>query len=83
MRLLEVNGDGGFSLTRFTTGSIPPYAILSHTWEADSQELTFDDMINGAGQHKSGYKKVQFCREQTEKDDLRYLWVDSCCIDKI
>jgi hypothetical protein len=82
MRLLEINGDGNFSLTSFTAGRIPPYAILSHTWEADSQELTFQDMINGDGKRKSGYKKIQFCRNQAEKDGLRYFWVDSCCIDK-
>jgi hypothetical protein len=82
MRLLRINSDGNFSLTRFLPGEIPPYAILSHTWETDNQELTFQDMVNGAGRNKAGYRKIQFCRDQAKKDDLQYFWVDSCCIDK-
>jgi len=82
MRLLKINGDGNFSLTRFIGREIPPYAILSHTWETDDQELTFQDMIRGAGRSKAGYRKIQFCGEQAKKDDLQYFWVDSCCIDK-
>jgi hypothetical protein len=29
--------------------SIPSYAILSHTWEADHQEVTFQDMKSSTG----------------------------------
>ena len=38
MQLLSTNADGSFSLTRFIGNSLPNYAILSHTWEADDQE---------------------------------------------
>ena len=82
MRLLSTNTDGGFSLTSFTRNNIPSYAILSHTWGADDQELTFQDMINGSGRNKAGYRKIQFCGDQAKKDGLQYFWVDSCCIDK-
>jgi len=41
MRLLSINADGGFSLTSFAGNKIPSIAILSHTWEADDQEVTF------------------------------------------
>jgi len=81
MHLLKINGDGNYSLTRFTPHEIPLYAILSHTWETD-QELTFQDMINGAGRSKAGYRKIQFCGDQAKKDGLQYFWVDTCCIDK-
>jgi hypothetical protein len=82
MHLLKINCNGSFSLTRFNPREIPLYAILSHTWEADSQELTFQDMVNGAGRSKAGYRKIQFSGDQAKKDGLQYFWVDSCCIDK-
>ena len=82
MRLLKRSGDGRFSLTAFTTSSVPRYAILSHTWDADNQEVTYQEIISGAGSSKTGYRKIEFCAEQAEKDGLEYFWVDSCCIDK-
>jgi hypothetical protein len=82
MRRLSSNADGSFSLTRFIGNNIPSYAILSHVWEADDQEVTFHDLINHFGSNKNGYRKIQFCSEQAERDRLRYFWVDSCCIDK-
>jgi hypothetical protein len=82
MRLLSSNIDGSFSLTRFTSNNIPSYAILSHTWEADDQEVTFQDMCNTTGNSKNGYRKIQFCSKQVQKDGLQYFWVDSCCIDQ-
>jgi hypothetical protein len=82
MRLLRIKDDDGLSLTTFFSSNIPPYAILSHTWEADDQELTIQDVINETGEDKTGYRKIQFCRDQAKRDGLQYFWVDSCCIDK-
>ena len=82
MRLLSSNADGSFSLTFFTRKNIPRYAILSHTWEADDQEVTFHDLMNHLGSSKKAYRKFQFCAEQAKRDGLRYFWIDSCCIDK-
>ncbi|KAF1809210.1 HET-domain-containing protein [Eremomyces bilateralis CBS 781.70] len=81
MRLLSTGPGGSFSLHCFTS-NIPSYAILSHTWEADDQEVTFQDIMNAAGTSKTGYRKIEFCKEQAEKNGLQYFWVDSCCIDK-
>jgi hypothetical protein len=83
MRLLKANPDGSFSLTEFAGNQIPHYAILSHRWEADNQEVNFQDLSNGEASGKEGYRKLQFCREQAAKDGLEYFWVDSCCIDKM
>jgi hypothetical protein len=81
MRLLEHGNNGGFSLTKdLADDEIPKYAILSHTWGAD--EVTFEDLVNGTGENKEGYKKIQFCGEQAARDGLQYFWVDTCCIDK-
>lgn len=83
MRLLRHSDTGKFSLTDdFGNGAIPPYAILSHTWGEDSEEVTFDDLTNGIGKDKPGYEKIRFCGEQARQDKLKYFWVDTCCIDK-
>ena len=83
MRLLQYNNDGGLSLTKdFAGDEIPEYAILSHTWGADTEEVTYKDVIDGTGKNKIGFKKIQFCGEQARRDGLQYFWVDTCCIDK-
>jgi hypothetical protein len=80
MRLLEIKGPGEFSLVQVATHNTLSYAILSHTWTG--QEVTYQDLISGAGKNKSGYDKIKFCGEQASKDGLKYFWVDTCCIDK-
>ncbi|KAF1940387.1 HET domain-containing protein, partial [Clathrospora elynae] len=82
MRLLYYNSDDELSLTKDLIGDdeIFPYAILSHTWEA--QEVTFDDMMKHSGESKMGYNKIRFCAQQAERDGLHHFWVDTCCIDK-
>jgi hypothetical protein len=83
MRLLQYNNDGEFSLTKdFVSGEIPEYAILSHTWGVDTEEVTYRDMIDGTGKNKIGYEKIRFCGEQARRDLLGYFWVDTCCINK-
>ncbi|KAN0117100.1 hypothetical protein V8E51_003077 [Hyaloscypha variabilis] len=80
MRLLEMKSLGEFSLIQVATHNTLPYAILSHTWT--DQEVTYQDLISGAGKSKSGYEKIKFCGEQAARDGLQYFWVDTCCIDK-
>jgi hypothetical protein len=83
MRLLEVLPNGNFRLTgKLLDDAIPRYAILSHTWGDESQEVTFEEMGEGLGRGKAGYKKIKFCGKQAARDGLRYFWVDSCCIKK-
>src|SRR4051794_31465518 len=82
MRLLERKDNDKFSLTKDLINNIPAYAILSHTWGGDDQEVTFKDVTNGTGQSKAGYQKIRFCGEQAARDGLRYFWIDTCCIDK-
>jgi hypothetical protein len=82
MRLLQRKDGGRYSLTEFVGDAIPRYAILSHTWGPDQEEVTLVDLEQDAGTTKSGYQKLQFCAEQAAKDGLRYFWVDTCCIDK-
>ncbi|KAF2187223.1 HET-domain-containing protein [Zopfia rhizophila CBS 207.26] len=84
MRLLRRSNDGELGLTNNLGGkdTIPPYAILSHTWGADTEEVTFEDLTNGSGKDKPGYKKIRFCGEQARQDSLQYFWIDTCCINK-
>lgn len=36
------------------------YVILSHTWGADKEEVTLEDLVKDTGKDKPGYKKIQF-----------------------
>lgn len=86
MRLLEIYDDGRFGLTKDLSvpshGQKPEYAILSHTWGPDEEEVTFDDLEKNVGGSKAGYMKLLFCSRRAQRDHLRYFWVDTCCIDK-
>jgi Heterokaryon incompatibility protein (HET) len=82
MRLLKVDDDGELSLMQFVGEEIPEYAILSHTWGADGEEVTFEELVKGTGKHKPGYEKIKLCVKQADLDGLKYSWVDTCCIDK-
>ena len=82
MRLLTFDEHGEIRLTKDLINQIPPYAVLSHTWGADEDEITFEEFTNGPNKSKTGYRKIQFCGEQAKKDKLKYFWVDTCCINK-
>ncbi|KAF2228514.1 HET-domain-containing protein [Viridothelium virens] len=82
MRLLEIGSRGEVSLTEDYHDNVPRYAILSHTWGPEEEEVTFEDLIMSKGRNKAGYKKVSFCAKQAEKDGLQYVWIDACCIDR-
>jgi hypothetical protein len=82
MRLVECKSLGNFKLVEYNDKDIPRYAILSHTWGADSEEVTFKDLMESSGMDKAGYDKIRFCAKQAANDDLQHLWVDTCCIDK-
>jgi len=83
MRLLKVDPTGGLSLTEdLTDNERLKYAILSHTWGKDEDEVTFEDLVKGTGKDKIGYKKISFCAEQAIHNSIQYIWVDTCCINK-
>lgn len=63
--------------------SVPPYAILSHTWEHD--EVLFADLDKAEStswSSKYAARKIHFSVEQAQRDGLGYIWIDNCCIDK-
>ncbi|OOF95043.1 hypothetical protein ASPCADRAFT_507032 [Aspergillus carbonarius ITEM 5010] len=77
MRLLQVSD---LKLVEFLPDSIPPYAILSHTWGKD--EVLFEDILNNTATNKSAYVKVEGAAKQASANNLEYVWIDNCCIDK-
>ncbi|KAK3115200.1 hypothetical protein LTR53_005704 [Teratosphaeriaceae sp. CCFEE 6253] len=59
------------------------YAILSHTWSTD--EVLPEDLEARnleATTHKAGYAKIYHASEQAALSGCKYLWADTCCIDK-
>ncbi|KAK4169655.1 hypothetical protein QBC43DRAFT_306491 [Cladorrhinum sp. PSN259] len=80
MRLINTKT---LKLEEFDQYNTPDYAILSHTWGDDVEELTFRDVEAGMVD-KPGVGSVKFrgsC-QQAVKDGLGYVWIDTCCIDK-
>lgn len=84
MRLLRADGDDLVLETFNNESRLPDYAILSHTWLADSEEVTFNDIRSptAAVASKLGWKKVDFTRKQALAEGINYVWLDTCCIDK-
>ncbi|VTO93930.1 unnamed protein product [Fusarium graminearum] len=78
MRLINVDT---LEMQEFFEPTIPPYAILSHRWGADNEEVSFSDITDGLTQ-KTGMAKLKGCCKQAKKDKLDYVWIDTCCINK-
>jgi hypothetical protein len=77
MRLLDTTT---YILSEFQ-GDIPAYAILSHVWQRE--EVTFSDIatLNKAAKLKGFTKIVGACKTAL-KEGLKYIWIDTCCINK-
>ncbi|CAF3556016.1 unnamed protein product [Fusarium graminearum] len=62
----------------------PPYAILSHTWS--NGEVLFQDIkaipTGNDVATKAGWSKIEHACRLALSFGLRYVWVDTCCIDK-
>lgn len=83
MRLLHRLQHGSIELEEFHGDNIPPYAILSHTWE--NGEVTFDDFTAAKSSRpleKQGWRKIESFCTQASSDNLDYAWIDTCCINK-
>jgi hypothetical protein len=57
---------------------IPPFAILSHTWEEDECTLKeMQDPVASLVSRRKGYRKIQLCCKQALKDGLEWVWIDT------
>ncbi|KAM0286517.1 hypothetical protein ACHAQH_000945 [Verticillium albo-atrum] len=79
MRLINVRTK---EIKLFYGDDTPPYAILSHTWEGDSEVSYQEWTAPRRPTYKPGYHKIIAACLQAEQDGLDYLWVDTNCIDK-
>lgn len=63
-------------------GEIPAYAILSHTWQ--DYEIPFKDFDDPEihASHPEASRKIHDTCDRAFQDELDYVWIDSCCIDK-
>lgn len=79
MRLINTRT---LKLEEFNEVNRPPYAILSHTW--GDEEITFQQMQGDTSQlaRKAGYQKIVGTCNVALRSNLKYAWVDTCCIDK-
>ncbi|KAM5383078.1 hypothetical protein ACJA88_003611 [Fusarium oxysporum] len=78
MRLINTKT---LELHEFFSENVPPYAILSHAW--DAEEVTFQDWQNRQlAASKQGFFKIKSACYQSLNQNLEWLWVDTNCIDK-
>ncbi|KFA68072.1 hypothetical protein S40285_02558 [Stachybotrys chlorohalonatus IBT 40285] len=78
MRLIKCDT---IEMESFEISKMPPYAILSHTWDED--EVTFDEFRNQDTRRlRRGWHKVEAACRMAEANKLQYVWVDCCCINK-
>ncbi|GLA05528.1 hypothetical protein AnigIFM60653_006020 [Aspergillus niger] len=82
MRLLntQLSDGGAFVIQDFLDYELPPYAILSHTW--GKEEVTYQEINTASAKEKSGYEKITQCCSVARADGYKYVWIDTCCIDK-
>ena len=77
MRLLSTQTG---KLHEFFDEKTPLYAILSHTW--GDGEVSLQDLERGETTNKAGYSKIKSCCELAASEGWKYVWIDTCCIDK-
>ena len=63
-------------------GSVPKYAILSHTWQEG--EVSLQGLQKGGAELEAlqGYHKIRACCALAAREGWQYVWIDTCCIDK-
>ncbi|KAM0820109.1 hypothetical protein AB5N19_05928 [Seiridium cardinale] len=55
------------------TGHPPPYAVLSHRWGRDDEEVAYHEFHRPGVTTRPGYKKVKNCCSQAIADVLHYV----------
>ena len=69
MRLLNINTLILSTFDDFGDARIPHYAIASHRWFSDEDEVSFQDMLKGGKRESRGFKKIEgFCTFLRERN---------------
>lgn len=73
MKLIDVKAfkSGNLKLWESIRADIPPYAILSHTWE--DEEVLFPDVHDGTANQKAGFKKIKGCCDRAGQDGFKWV----------
>lgn len=77
MRLINTSTN---ECEEFIGQNIPKYAILSHTW--GQEEVSYKEFKRRENLHKKGYQKIAMSCQVAAQAGLKYIWVDTCCINK-
>lgn len=79
MRLIRTDT---YRFESFEEVECPRYAILSHRWEAE--EVSLQDALSSCIKklNSNGARKIRASCKIALQHRLKYIWVDTCCIDK-
>lgn len=80
---MELLNTSTYELRTLPTDRPWPYAILSHTWGRQEDEVTYQDLSDlSIARSKLGWAKIAHTCRQARNLGIEYAWIDTCCIDK-
>ncbi|THU97864.1 HET-domain-containing protein [Dendrothele bispora CBS 962.96] len=81
-RNFTFTGSGMDRALKDTAGVYP--SMAPYFEKLSEAQVTFEDFQKplGKSEGKSGYDKIRAACQQALKDGLRYIWIDTCCIDR-
>ncbi|KAJ9655122.1 hypothetical protein H2198_005978 [Neophaeococcomyces mojaviensis] len=71
--MLTWNSQNEHNLIDSHTDAIPRCAILSYTWAANGDEVTFADLQQGRNRNRAEYAKIRFCGPQAKEDGIEHF----------
>lgn len=74
-----------YQLLEFIDDKIPPFVILSHMWDAEEVsllEVSILDLQDPSVHGRDCFKKIQNCCRQAQSDNIQWVWIDTCCLDR-
>lgn len=96
MRLLQTSTFELVTKYQSLDDTFPPYAILSHTWGTDNEEISLqdlqyvlatrknrtNDLVTQSLMARPGFIKIQRAAKLALSEGYDFIWIDTCCIDK-
>jgi len=81
MRLINTRT---LNLEQFHGSDVPRFAAVSHTWGPAEDEVFFQDMSanRSSAMEKPGFGKIRGACKLAISENLEYVYIDTCCIDK-
>ncbi|GAB1309854.1 Heterokaryon incompatibility domain-containing protein [Madurella fahalii] len=70
--------------------ALPALTTPGYEYESDDDDRSRHSMVTSISrppsshplERKAGYSKITYACSQAAKDGYRYVWIDTCCIDK-